>query len=127
MTISTQEGRNRRYFPRVSYRAYASLITLEQKLEVHILDISFNGALAAVINKHTLKAGDELILTIETDEHTKIKMQGRLAHQNEHLLGIECRATGIDNQTRLRELIEKYKIEESERSVKTMLDSHEAS
>jgi hypothetical protein len=126
LTISTKEGRNRRYFPRVSYRAYASLITLEQKLEVHILDISFNGALAAVINKHRLKAGDELILTIETDENTHIKMQGRLAHQNEHLLGIECRATGIDNQTKLRELIEKYKIEDHDRSVKNMLDAHDA-
>ncbi len=125
MTISTKDGRNRRYFPRVSYRAYASLITLEQKLEVHILDLSFNGALAAVINKHTLKAGDELVLTIETDENERIKMQGRLAHQNAHFLGIECRATGIDNQTRLRELLEKYKIEDGERSLDKMMDQHE--
>lgn len=125
MTISTKEGRNRRYFPRVSYRAYASLITLEQKLEVHVLDLSFNGALAAVINKHTLKMGDELVLTIETDDNETIKMQGRLAHQNSHLLGIECRATGIDNQTRLRELIEKYKLEDN-RSVDSMLDQHDS-
>jgi len=124
LTISTKEGRNRRYFPRVSYRAYASLITLEQKLEVHILDLSFNGALAAVINKHTLKAGDELVLTIETDDGSTIKMQGRLAHQNSHYLGIESRATGIDNQSRLRELLEKYKITNAERSIESMVDDH---
>jgi len=125
MTISAKDGRNRRYFPRVSYRAYASLITLGQKLEVHILDISFNGALAAVINKHTLNVGDELVLTIEIDDGEKIKMQGRLAHQNEHYLGIECRATGIDNQSRLRELLETNKAADQDRSLESMLNKHE--
>ena len=117
-------GRERRYFPRVGYRAYATLVTTRQRWPVHILDLSFNGALAALIHKHSISNGEELVLTIERDDGETIKMQGKLSHQKDHFLGIECRASGIDNQTQLRELLDKYKRDEKSlnRSLKAMIE-----
>ncbi|BFM13115.1 hypothetical protein R50072_32680 [Simiduia litorea] len=125
MTFTGTEGRERRYFPRVSYRAYATLTTTQTKFDVHIVDVSFNGALAALIRPHTLSPGEEIILAIEASEGNLIKMQGKLAHQRDHLLGIECRALGIDNQARLRELLKKESERQNERSVKAMMDDHD--
>src|SRR5690606_18049555 len=111
------------------YRAYATLVATSQRWPVHILDLSFNGALVALIHKHTLQDGEGIVLTIETDTGEPIKMQGKLSHQKEHFLGIECRALGIDAQARLRELIERSKGKESaalaaERSYAAMLREH---
>lgn len=124
MTTFTPEGRERRYFPRVHYRAYATLITTHKRFDVHVVDVSFNGVLAALIRPHDLTLGEETILTIEVGDDELIKMQGKLAHQRGHLLGIECRALGIDHQARLRELLNKASKHETERSVQNMLDEH---
>lgn len=105
MNNSTNNQRERRYFPRVHYRAYATLTTTSQRYPVHIIDLSFNGALAALIEPHDLLAGEEIILNIEMGEGAVIKMLGTLAHQEQHYLGIECRATSIDNQSMLRDLL----------------------
>lgn len=107
MNASVGQGRERRYFPRVDFRGNATLITTSRKWPVHILDLSFNGALAALLDPHELHAGEEIILALELKDGKKIKMQGKLAHQRKHFLGLECRATGIDNQARLRELLDK--------------------
>ncbi len=115
---------DRRYFPRVNYRAHATLTTPDARWPVHILDLSFNGALAAIIHKNNLKAGETVVLRIELDDNELIRMQGRLTHKKEHFLGIECRATGIDNQARLRELLEEHKTDRN-RSFATMLDEHQ--
>jgi len=122
-------GTERRYFPRINYRTYATLVTTKQRWPVHILDLSFNGALAAIIHKHTLTDGEGVVLSIELDDGDVVKMQGKISHQKEHFLGIECRATGIDNQARLRELLEKHKknneADLAERSYATLLEEHE--
>ncbi|MGH1470566.1 MAG: PilZ domain-containing protein [Cellvibrionaceae bacterium] len=125
---STKDGNERRYFPRVDYRAYATLSTPERNWPVHILDLSFNGALIALIHKHTLNDGQHVVLNIETDDGSIIKMQGHLSHQKEHFLGVEGRATGIDNQARLRELLEKNKstgVDWAERSYASLVNDHE--
>ncbi|GAB1255832.1 PilZ domain-containing protein [Aurantivibrio plasticivorans] len=118
---------DRRYFPRVNYRAHATLVTSQNRWPVHLLDLSFNGALVALINKHNLIPGETIILNIELHEGDIIKLQGTLSHIKEHYLGLECRATGIDNQARLRELLEKFKSKEAdlaERSYASLLDSN---
>lgn len=101
---------NRRYFPRIQLRAHGTLTSADgKKWPAHILDLSFNGALAALIHKHSFKAGEAVVLHIEPDEENGeiVKMRGKLSHQKEHFLGVECRATGIDNQTQLRELLKR--------------------
>ena len=115
---------DRRYFPRVNFRAHATLTTADQRWPVHILDLSFNGALAALIHKNELKAGETVVLRIELENDELIRMQGQLTHIKEHFLGIQCRATGIDNQAKLRELLEEHKTDRN-RSFETMLDEHE--
>ncbi len=104
--------RERRHFPRVHFRSHATLATTRSRWPVHIMDLSFNGALAALIHKHDIEAGEEMVLTIEKDDGQTLKMQGKLSHQKEHFLGIECRANGIDNQAQLRELLRKYQNKE---------------
>jgi len=120
---------DRRYFPRVVYRAHATLTATSHRWPVHVLDLSFNGALVALIHKHDIRIGESVILNLELDDGTPIKMQGKLSHHKEHFLGIECRATGIDNQARLRELLEKYKepseIDLAERSYASLLKQHD--
>jgi len=101
-------GAERRYFPRVNFRGHASLVTPHKKWPVHIIDLSFNGALVAIVHKHNIMDGEGIILTIETNEGEVIKMQGEIAHQKEHFLGVDCRAAGIDHQARLRDLVSKY-------------------
>lgn len=132
-------SRDKRYFPRINYRAHAHLTTSQHRFNVHILDLSFSGALAALIRKHDLQVGEEVVLTIELppkdwkntnndpDAPRTIKMQGRLAHQQGHFLGIECRASGIDNQSRLRKLLEKYKESDGDiqRSLNHMMREYE--
>lgn len=122
-------GTDRRYFPRVNYRAYATLTTTKQRWPVHILDLSFNGALAAIIHQHDLVDNETIVLSIELDDGDIVKMQGKITHQKQHFLGIECRATGIDNQSRLRELLEKQKKDNAdelaERSYATLMEEHE--
>lgn len=127
--MADASGNDRRYFPRVKFRAHAHLSTAAgHKWPVHILDLSFNGALAALIHQHDLTLGENVVLNIELEEgeERNIKMQGKLSHQKEHFLGIECRATGIDNQARLRELLKKNQNQGgglADRSYSSLLDS----
>ena len=109
MINNTQDHREKRYFPRVQYRAYATLVTTKKRYPVHIVDLSFNGALAALIETHDLTAGEEVMLNIDLEDGEAIKMMGKLAHQEHHYLGVECRAISIDNQSKLRDLLNKYK------------------
>ncbi len=130
-----QPAREKRCFPRVNYRAYASLTTSSKRYPAHILDLSFAGALVALIHKHNLKKGEEIILNIdiletdrkEGDTISTIRMLGKLAHVKGHFLGIECRASGIDNQTRLRDLLEKHKdnAKSPERSLARMMTEYQ--
>ncbi len=106
---SSLSGKHKdRYFPRVSYRAEAALISTGQHWDVHVIDLSFNGALIALLQEHELKIGEEVILRLKCHNDEQIKMQGHIVHQQQHYLGIECHATGIDGQKQLRELLEEY-------------------
>jgi hypothetical protein len=115
MTDSPQEQPERRDSPRVPYRAYATLTTTSHHYPVHIVDLSFNGALAALIEPHGLIAGDEVTLHIDLEEGAPIKMMGILAHQEQHYLGVECHSISTDTQSRLRALLKKQHEEISKR------------
>lgn len=119
-------GRERRAFPRVACRAYATLLSNNTCWDVHLLDLSFNGALVALIKEHRMQSGEPIILDIEQENGPSIKMQGKLAHSNAHLLGLECRASGIDQQSRLRDLLRRHQqtSKAQNRSLQNMLDEH---
>lgn len=126
-STSKHGGRERRAFPRVAYRAYATLLGSNTCWDVHLLDLSFNGALVALLENHPLTSGDQIILDIEQDDGPSIKMQGQVSHTNAHLLGLECRPNGIDQQARLRELLRLHQrtTPEQHRNVQTMFDEYD--
>ncbi|GAB3094410.1 PilZ domain-containing protein [Aestuariicella hydrocarbonica] len=105
MTVDAYSPKERRYFPRVAYRGHASLITVRNEWPVHMVDLCFNGALVALRHNHVVHPGEAIVLTLETENGEPIKMQGKIAHQKDHLIGIECRANSIDHQSRLRVLV----------------------
>lgn len=115
MTDTPQDQPERRDNPRVPYRAYATLTTTADQYPVHIVDLSFNGALAALIEPHGLTEGDEVTLNIDIEEGVQIKMMGTLAHQEQHYLGVECHSISSDTQSRLRELLKVQNEEASKR------------
>jgi hypothetical protein len=115
MTDAPQDQPERRDFPRVPYRAYATLTTTSHQYPVHIVDLSFNGALAALIEPHGLTAGDDVTLNIDLEEGVPIKMMGTLAHQEQHYLGVECHSISTETQSRLRALLKEQHDEMSKR------------
>lgn len=125
-----ESAKNRRNFPRVKFRAHGTLTDAAgAKWPVHILDLSFNGALVALIHKHDLSVGEHLVLHIgaEDGKGRILRMQGRLSHRNQHFLGVQCRAMGIDNQTLLRELLKESEPKErglAERSYVSLLKGY---
>ena len=124
MTIASMGG-ERRSFPRIEYRASATLMSTKKKCEVHILDVSFNGALAAILSDHKLQDGEQIVLTIDIEGADPIKMQGHLAHQKGHFLGLECHATNIDHQSSLRVLLNKHKDDaHHHRSVSELIEDY---
>ena len=109
----TPDNQDRRHFPRIDYRADGNLITTRKKWPVHIMDISCNGVLAAVVHDHNIKRGEEVILNIQQEDGKSFKMQGHITRQDKHLLGVECRANGIAPQAELKKMLEKYRKQEN--------------
>ena len=76
---------------RTYWRAYAHVTGLRHGYDAHVLNLSRSGALFAVIDKHDLEAGHEMMLTIDINDDEKIRMQGVVAHHKDHYMGLECR------------------------------------
>lgn len=120
---SLNKQHERRHFPRVEYRCTAQLSNGQRQLSVQVLDISFKGVLATLIDDTPPQVGDPLTLTLECKGQAPITLQGKLAHTKGHFLGIECRALGIDGQARLRELLKGY--EHNNDSISNMLNDRQ--
>lgn len=97
---------DRRNHPRFPMRAYSQLTYSTHEWEVHILDISLSGARIALLDDHMLRPGDNIKLTINSDdvgrqEGTKksLQLRGNIVHIKEHILGIEYQpTTELDQQ-----------------------------
>ncbi len=81
---------DKRCEPRIPFRAYATLITAENQYAAHLLNISRNGALIAVIHDHEIKMTDEISLRIETEDY-EFSLNGWVAHVRDHYMGIKGR------------------------------------
>ncbi len=97
--------KERRYFPRVNYRATAELVSRTGRWPVQIVDLSFNGALVASPYNHQFGSDEDLTLYVFINSGDQIKMRGRLAHTKGKYLGIECKPSNVDNSTLLRRLL----------------------
>ena len=120
--MSTPETPDRRHSPRLPIRGDASLMTPHHKWPVHLLDLSTNGALVALLEPHQLDEREEAILTLELTEGDRVKLQGRVVHQKGHYIGLVCSPTTMVYHARLRELLEELGTAQgSERSLQEML------
>ena len=125
MNDNQQTASERRSFPRVELRTYGHLITPKENWPAHIMDLSFHGALIAIVHKHTIRNGEEAQLSIEVEGQQPLRLYGYVAHQKAHMLGIEFRANGIDQQHKLRKLVGKDPSSDyMNRSIQKMIGDH---
>ncbi|MFL0800919.1 MAG: PilZ domain-containing protein [Agarilytica sp.] len=102
------EDSNRRNEERIPHRAYATLITAKNQYAAHLLNISRNGALIAVIHEHDLKSADEISLRVETEE-IQFELNGWVAHVRDHYLGMTGRPSNEKGRSQLDKFIAEAK------------------
>lgn len=99
---SSATGADKRRSLRVQLRAEGSLNTLEGSCDAHLINLSEGGAMVAVIDPHSLKAGDAVWLRTELPNGIQVTMEGRVAHVNEHMLGLSCTATTEEDAAQIK-------------------------
>ena len=96
-----------RPFSRVPYRANAVLICLPRLCEVTLIDISVHGALAWLKGNVEINVGDETRLRVLTEKGNQaFEVEALVAHQSEHIVGLEISAMDHHAKGTLRRLIE---------------------
>jgi len=97
----------RRQFFRVAFDAKAELITLQQHLHVHVLDLSLKGALLRLPVGSQQESGSPCLLRVQLGgTETSIAMAGEVAHVEGDRVGVICRSIDLESITHLRRLIE---------------------
>jgi hypothetical protein len=108
--MNTQDGYQRRHFSRIPFHAEAQLHfdLAKEEQTAHLLDISLKGALLEMIQPNTNHYEGRVCnmeLPLGKDgEH--ILMEGKVIHQEDRLIGIECQHIDLDSMTSLRRLVE---------------------
>lgn len=100
-------SKEKRYFPRVSYRAHGLIATESGEWPAHIINLSFSGALLGVIYNTPLKKGDNASLSIDTEDGQHLVMRGKIVHRKEHYYGLRCHPGTPDHMAILRAILER--------------------
>jgi len=83
------------------------LITTQQHLHAHVLDLSLKGALLRLPVGEKPPSGSPCLLKIRLgDAETSITMAGEVAHVEDDSVGVICRSIDLESITHLRRLIE---------------------
>ena len=106
-------GEERRQHARIAFHTAARLGVGERQIAVAVLDISLKGALlrlpadsgTAPIGRPDEGADCQLEVPLD-DTSGVIRMDVRVAHQGNGLLGVVCQLIDIDSATHLRRLVE---------------------
>ena len=105
----TNEKRESNRYP---LRAFAELGSSTQAWAAHVLDISSEGVRVALLDNYSLYAGDTVRLKIEIppDKNPNgvqvyLHLNGIIAHQNKHILGIYFQPENDVNAELLAHLI----------------------
>ena len=97
----------RRSFTRVAFDAPAQLTTLDERLDVKLLDLSLKGALVRLPSADAIASGMLCLLNMPLDgEGQRIAMAAEVAHVQGDCAGLLCRGIDIESITHLRRLIE---------------------
>jgi hypothetical protein len=83
-----------RRHPRFRYRCHAKLSATGQSWEAHLVNLSQQGALVAILEPHIIKTDDhiELLITLSDESGETLEMAGKVAHVKEHYIGLDGKA-----------------------------------
>lgn len=96
----------RRQFERHSTRAQGTLITSQSNWTVYVINLSYSGALIAVLDNHGLEEEESITLHLELEHAGKVIAHGRIAHVKEHYVGLEFSGHGQAEDDDLKALID---------------------
>ena len=85
MQTPTERRRNQRQ----ALRGYGTLLTSTIQHECHLLNLSKEGALVAVLDEHKLSLEMDISIQIELGDANNVTLDAQIIHTNQHLLGIE--------------------------------------
>ena len=96
-----------RHYARIPFAADVLLQMQSQTIAVQLVDIALKGALVQTETAHTLQLHEKCRLLLPlADDGEGLVMAGRIAHLDDHHVGIECLDIDVTSLTRLRRLIE---------------------
>lgn len=99
------EWEEKRECQRFNCRAYGNVTHRDNSYPAHILNISQQGALVAILEPHDLQVCDRIKLDIETNDADPIEFEATVAHRSHHYIGLHYNCSEED-QTKLNSLIE---------------------
>lgn len=108
--MNKADSNHSRHFSRISFHADVQL-SLQSESVVrtpHLLDISLKGALVDIVHpiNNSFK-GERCTMVLALGKGGEnIKIEGKVAHQEGLLLGIEFQHIDVDSMTNLRRLVE---------------------
>lgn len=97
--------------PRYEYRGQCTLATCSESCSAHLINLSDNGALIAVLDVHSLEVGERVRLNVVGQSGANISIRGKIAHIRDHYSGVEFAPETEEDQCLLRDFIEKTKNE----------------
>lgn len=112
----------KRAFIRHAYRAYGTLLIVQgsdsdespaesvnmdswPRFPAHVLNISYKGALIAVLEDHDLQSGQTIKLHLEMESGENVWMSGKVAHTKDHFIGLACKPSDEEDTRNLAELL----------------------
>ena len=97
---------DRRRYSRVNFDTMATLIQGQQQWQATVLDISLNGVLLETPANFSFddKLSAEIVLQLAED--AVIRMQVKLVHRRDSVLGFECESIDMDSIVHVRRLVE---------------------
>ncbi len=93
---------NDRRKQRHDYRGHCTLATANQSCSAHLVNLSENGALIAVLEEHSLSIGERIRLNVVQGGGVNISVRGRIVHLKEHFSGLEFSPETKEDQELLR-------------------------
>jgi PilZ domain len=117
----------RRQFARVHFAAGAELITTQERIDCHVVDISLKGVLLQLPEGAAPAAGMPCLVKLPlSTSDVVISMAGELAHVHGGQAGVLCRSIDLESITHLRRLIEVNLGDSgaSERELKALIAAH---
>lgn len=113
------DPQERRRYTRINFDCDASITQGDTSYEVHLVDVSLNGALIETPENYALNAHTPVDLIIELTDEVVITMHTTLAHSSDEVLGFHCESIDMESMTHLRRLIE-LNMEDPEASERVM-------